>query len=365
MTDSAPIDTPPAPAAESAPTGSPELQALLADMNGLSVRADEAFANAASVEALEEVRLEFLGKKGVLAELNRRFGTVSVEEKPAAGKALNTHKEAITARLEVRRAELEAAALKARLSTESVDITLPGTMPARGRLHPVTQVRREIEGIFRAMGFQVTESPEIETDWFNFEALNFPPDHPARDMQDTFFTDRGRVLRTHTSPNQIRTMSTMTPPFAVVSAGKVYRCDSDITHSPMFHQMEGFVVGKNVSMGHLKGTLQQFVNALYGVNTPTRFRPSFFPFTEPSAEVDIQCVFCKGKGCRVCSNSGWLEVLGCGMIHPNVLTNCGIDPEAWTGFAFGLGLDRLAMLRYGINNIRLLYENDVRFLSQF
>jgi phenylalanyl-tRNA synthetase alpha chain len=363
MSETSTDTTSPAPADDAG--ASAELKALLDDINGLSGQARAAFDESADLKALEEARLRFLGKKGILAELNQRFGKLSGEERPIAGKVLNNHKAQIIHLEKARRETLEAEALQQRLASESIDVTLPGVLAGDGHLHPITQTRRQVERIFRGLGFQVSESPEIETEWMNFEALNFAPDHPARDMQDTFFVERGRVLRTHTSPNQIRTMLGAKPPLAVISAGKVYRCDSDVTHSPMFFQMEGFMVGKNISMGHLKGVLEAFVHGLYGAGVGTRFRPSFFPFTEPSAEVDVACVFCKGSGCRVCSNSGWLEILGCGMIHPNVLSNCGIDPEVWSGFAFGMGIDRIAMLKYGISDIRLLYENDLRFLTQF
>jgi len=336
--------------------GSAELQGILADAARVGAEAVAAIGEAASLDAIEELRIKYLGKKGDLAELNRRFGALSAEEKPIAGKVLNSHKAQIVRAEKETRERLEAAAIAERLQSEAVDVTLPGTAPKRGHLHPIVQVQREIERIFSSMGFRATESPEIETEWVNFDALNFLPDHPARDMQDTFFADRGRVLRTHTSPNQIRMMSTLKPPFAILGSGKVYRCDADATHSPMFFQMEGFMVDRNVSMAHLKGTLQEFLHGLFGESTKVRFRPSFFPFTEPSAEVDIQCDWLP---------AGWMEILGCGMIHPNVLRNCGIDPEKWSGFAFGLGLDRIAMLKFGIDNIRLLYENDTRFLSQF
>ncbi len=335
---------------------SAELRGLQADLDGLSAAAEADFNAAGELAALEEVRLKYLGKKGLLAELNRRFGALSAEEKPIAGKELNEHKARILDLFEHRRTELEDAAINARLETERVDVTLPGTTAPRGHLHPVVQVQRDVERIFRTMGFKVTESPEIESEWVNFEALNFPPNHPARDMQDTFFTERGFLLRTHTSGNQIRTMMNSEPPLAVISSGKVYRCDSDATHSPMFFQMEGYVVGRDISMAHLKGTLQEFLTGLFGRKVKSRFRPSFFPFTEPSAEMDIETPWAEGQ---------WMEILGCGMIHPNVLRNCGIDPEKWSGFAFGMGLDRVAMLRYGITNIRLLFENDLRFLSQF
>ncbi len=342
-----------------------DLQSLIADIQNVSAQAHEAFDKVADLKALDDLRVQYLGKKGILADLNRRFGTLSPEEKPIAGKNLNNHKAQIIGMEKARREQLEREAINARLMSEAIDITLPAVAPAAGHMHPITQVQRQVEGIFRSMGFRVTQSPEVESTWVNFDALNFLPDHPARDMQDTFFVERNRVLRTHTSGNQIRTMIDQEPPLAIISSGKVYRCDSDVTHSPMFFQMEGYLVDKNVSMSHLKGVLQEFVHGLYGPKVGVRFRPSFFPFTEPSAEVDIACVFCKGSGCNICSQSGWLEILGCGMIHPAVLKNCHIDPEEYSGFAFGMGIDRIAMLKYGISDIRLLYDNDLRFLSQF
>jgi len=368
--DSTSVESAPAsPAGEQAePASSAALAALLGDISGLTEEARAAFAAATDLRALEDVRLAFLGKKGKLAEANQRFGSLSPEEKPIAGKNLNNHKAQIIHLHKERLGALEAEELNRRLEGEAVDVTLPGIAPPRGRLHPVERVVRDIEATFRALGFRVTESPEIETEWVNFDALNMPADHPARDMQDTFFLDRGgRVLRTHTSGNQIRTMLGGEPPMAALHIGKVYRCDDDVTHSPMFFQMEGFMIDKNISMAHLKGVLNEFVKGMYGKDAKTRFRPSFFPFTEPSAEMDMSCVVCGGKdrACRVCSGTGWLEILGCGMIHPQVLRNGGIDPEQWSGFAFGLGLDRITMLKFGINDIRLLYENDLRFLGQF
>lgn len=352
-----------APAAET--DGSPELRGLLDELQQLTPEARAVFASVTNLEDLEEARLAFLGRKGRLVALNQRFGALPNTEKPIAGKLLNNHKAQIIRLEKERREQLEAAELDRRLQTEKIDVTLPGASHPRGALHPIVQVQREVERIFTSMGFRVTDSPEVETEWVNFDALNFQPDHPARDMQDTFFVDRGRILRTHTSGNQIRTMLDSEPPLAIISSGKVYRTDDDPTHSPMFFQTEGYMVDKNVSMGHLKGALLEFIHAFYGKKVGMRFRPSFFPFTEPSAEVDIECVFCRGKGCRVCSQTGWLEILGSGMIHPNVLRNCGIDPEKWSGFAFGMGLDRLAMLKFGVDNIGLFYQNDMRFLSQF
>lgn len=347
------------------PAGSPELMALLAEMTEKLPTALERIEAAKDLRELEDTRVAILGKKGLLAEINAKMGPLSPAEKPIAGKNLNNRKAQLIHAFDAKKELLEAAALAASLEAERLDITMPGIRPRAGHLHPVAQTVRDISAIFRTMGFTVETGPEIETEWFNFEALNIAPDHPARDMQDTFYTERGRVLRTHTSPTQIRTMLRKKPPIAIVVPGRVYRCDADVTHSPMFHQIEGLYIDRHVTMGHLKGVLNEFFSALYGYQIPTRFRPSFFPFTEPSAEMDIQCVFCKGDGCRVCSNSGWLEVLGCGMVHPKVLKNAGLDPEEWKGFAFGLGADRIAMLKYGINDIRLLTENDLRFLRQF
>ena len=364
MSEPTTTDSNPQPEAPGEAAASP-LDALLADVKCVGEQARAEFKGAGSTAEVEELRIKYLGKKGLLAEINQRFGALSNEEKPIAGKLLNNHKAQIISVAKGRREALELAEINTRLKAESIDVTLPGTAPSGGHPHPVLQVQRQVEEIFRSLGFQITESPQVESEWVNFDALNIAADHPARDMQDTFFTERGRVLRTHTSGNQIRTMIEMEPPLAVISSGKVYRCDSDVTHSPMFFQTEGYMVGRDISMSHLKGVLKEFLEALYGREVATRFRPSFFPFTEPSAEVDIACVFCGGDGCRVCSDSGWLEVLGCGMIHPVVLRNCGIDSEKWSGFAFGLGLDRIAMLKYGINDIRLLYEGDLRFLSQF
>lgn len=369
MTDQPTAETTPEPQAaapaEPLPEGASDaLRALLEDAAHTSPEARAVFASIQNLKDLDDARVEFLGKKGRLAAINQRFGTLSAEEKPIAGKLLNQHKAEIIRLEKERREALEAEELQARLKGESIDVTLPGTAAPVGKLHPVTQVRRQIEEIFASLGFRVTESPEVETEWVNFDALNFQPDHPARDMQDTFFAERGRVLRTHTSGNQIRTMTELDPPMAIISSGKVYRCDSDPTHSPMFHQMEGYMVGKDISMAHLKGVLNEFIHGLYGPGVRMRFRPSFFPFTEPSAEVDIDWKSTQGKVGKD-TPPQWMEILGCGMIHPNVLRNCGIDPEEWSGFAFGLGLDRIAMLKFGIDNIGLLYQGDMRFLGQF
>ncbi len=331
------------------------LASLIADLNAVVPEARKAISAAADRKAIEQLRVQFLGKKGRITKLNQRLGKLSGEERPVAGKLLNTQRTEITALLEKRTAELEVRELESRIAEEAVDVTLPGIRPARGGLHPVTRVTREIEEIFRSMGFRLESGPEVETEWLNFDALNMPEDHPARDMQDTFYTERGHVLRTHTSPTQLRSMLAAKPPLAVITTGKVYRHDSDATHSPMFHQMEGFLVDEAISMGHLKGVLHEFLRALYGPDVRTRFRPSFFPFTEPSAEVDI---WFEARG-------GWMEVLGCGMIHPAVLRNGGIDPERYSGFAFGLGIDRMTCIKFGIPDLRLLFENDLRFLRQF
>jgi phenylalanyl-tRNA synthetase alpha chain len=301
--------------------------------------------------------VELNGKKGVLAALSARMAALSPAEKPIAGKLLNNHKGVVIRALNDRREALEAAALKAALQAEAVDVSLPGIRPRAGAIHPVQQTRDELARIFRLMGYVVETGPEVENEWFNFDALNMPDDHPARDMQDTFFVERGMVLRTHTSPVQIRTMLKRKPPFAVITPGKVYRCDADATHSPMFHQMEGLLVDRHVSMPHLKATLLEFLRAYFGPDVEMRLRPSFFPFTEPSAEVDV--MFGAGESRR------WLEVLGCGMVHPKVLANAGLDPKEWQGFAFGLGIDRLAMIKFGVPDIRMLYENHMRFLKQF
>lgn len=316
-------------------------------------------------EAFQEVRVRFLGRKGELTALMKGLGSLSPEERPLVGQLVNTVKDEIESRLGL---ALEAAAAKARtirLESEKIDVTLPGRAPAKGTKHPVSLVIEEVCDIFAGLGFSVAEGPEIEHDWYNFEALNFPPEHPARDMQDTFFVDNNLLLRTHTSPVQIRTMLQRKPPVRIIAPGTVYRCDSDATHSPMFHQIEGLMVDRNIAFSDLKGILTVFTNQLFGQNTGVRLRPSFFPFTEPSAEVDIACVICGGKGCRVCKQSGWLEILGAGMVDPEVFRHVGYDAEDISGFAFGMGIERIAMLKYGISDMRLLFENDIRFLRQF
>ena len=316
-----------------------------------------------SSEPLKQLRIEFLGKKGCIQALMKDLRQASPEEKRQLGKLINDFKQYVQNLLEEREQELKKPEHSSK--SESFDTTLPGRREIAGTLHPITQVMNEITKIFMGLGFQVEEGPEIETDYYNFEALNIPENHPARDMQDTFYVEGGAVLRTHTSPVQIHVMENCEPPLRIIAPGKVYRCDSDISHTPMFHQIEGLMVDKNISFSHLKGIMSIFLQEVFGKETKVRFRPSFFPFTCPSAEVDIQCVICGGTGCRVCSQTGWIEILGCGMVDPAVLKCVNYDSEKWTGFAFGLGIERISMLKYGINDIRLFFENDLRFLKQF
>lgn len=334
-------------------------------LDALIRQAEDASAAATTLIELDAVRVRFLGKKGEITEQLKQLGKLSPEERPAAGQHINYAKAQVQNVLEVRRAQLEQAELSAKLNKETIDVTLPGRGQASGGLHPVTRTLQRIEQLFRQIGFQVAEGPEIETEFYNFEALNIPAEHPARAMHDTFYFPDGRLLRTHTSPVQIRVMQQHTPPLRVIAPGRVYRCDSDVTHTPMFHQVEGFMVDTDVSFADLKGVLHDFLQHFFERELAVRLRPSYFPFTEPSAEVDIACVICGGSGCRVCKNTGWLEVLGCGMIHPNVFAHVGIDNERYTGFAFGMGVERLTMLRYGVNDLRLFFENDLRFLKQF
>jgi phenylalanyl-tRNA synthetase alpha chain len=319
----------------------------------------------ASLAALDEVRVRLLGKKGLLTEQLKGLSKLAAAERPAAGQRINDAKAAVQAALEMHRIRLEQAALERDLAKGAIDVTLPGRGQEPGSVHPVTRTRLRIERIFSQAGFQVASGPEVEDDFHNFEALNIPKNHPARAMHDTFYFPDGRLLRTHTSPVQIRSMRAQRPPLAVIAPGRVYRVDSDMTHTPMFHQVEGMVVGENVSFANLKAMLHSFVERFFERPLAMRLRPSYFPFTEPSAEADIECVFCNGNGCRVCKHTGWLEILGCGMIHPNVLAAAGIDSEAWQGYAFGMGIDRLAMLRYGVDDLRLFFENDLQFLKQF
>jgi phenylalanyl-tRNA synthetase alpha chain len=316
-------------------------------------------------EELQSLKVKFLGKKGELTSIMKGIGGLTPEERPLIGQVVNSVRDRLEAAFEEKSISLRDKLKKDRLASEKIDVSLPGRRTPKGTKHPVTLVIEEISDIFAGLGFMVAEGPEIEQDYYNFEALNFPKDHPARDMQDTFFVQDNLLLRTHTSPVQIRTMLKQKPPVRIIAPGTVYRCDSDATHSPMFHQIEGLMVGKGVTFGDLKGILTVFTNQMFGSDIGVRLRPSFFPFTEPSAEVDIACVICRGKGCRVCKNSGWLEILGAGMVDPEVFRHVGYDPEEITGFAFGMGIERVAMLKYGINDMRLLFENDVRFLSQF
>jgi phenylalanyl-tRNA synthetase alpha chain len=321
---------------------------------------------ASDLAALDQVRVDYLGKSGALTAQLKALGSLPKEDRPAAGQAINRVKAEVQRAIEVRRGALEEAALAARLAEERLDVTLPGRGMPPGAPHPVMRTLERIEELFANAGFQVEEGPEVEDDYHNFEALNIPAHHPARAMHDTFYFPDGRLLRTHTSPVQIRVMEQREPPFRVIAPGRVYRCDSDLTHTPMFHQVEGFLVDEQATFADLKGVLYDFLrNFFEDEDLRLRFRPSYFPFTEPSAEVDVQCVKCGGAGCRVCKQTGWLEVLGCGMIHPAVFSHVNIDAERWLGYAFGMGVERLAMLRYGIDDIRLYFENDLRFLRQF
>jgi len=331
----------------------------------LLAQAEKDLASATDLQSLEQVRVRYLGKKGVFTQRMKELGKLPPEQRPQVGKVVNEARQKFQQALESRHAALQQAQLSRRLAAESIDVTLPGRGQRLEGLHPVTLTMRRIEKIFASVGFQVAEGPEIEDDYHNFEALNIPAHHPARAMHDTFYVDEHTLLRTHTSPVQIRVMEEDSPPHRIIAPGRVYRCDSDLTHTPMFHQVEGFLVDEGVSFAHLRGVLDEFLRNFFEQDVEVRFRPSYFPFTEPSAEVDIACVMCQGEGCRVCGQSGWLEVMGCGMIHPRVFEFVKIDLERYTGFAFGLGVERLAMLRYGINDLRLFFENDLRFLEQF
>jgi phenylalanyl-tRNA synthetase alpha chain len=330
-------------------------------INKLRQDFDSLLNSVADPKQLEQIRINFLGKKGLLQGLMKDLRNASAEEKPKLGKDINLLKQHVERKINNKTVGSKSAGKP----EEIFDTTLPGRKELIGTLHPITQVMEEITSIFFGLGFQVEEGPEIETDYYNFEALNIAKDHPARDMQDTFYIEDETVLRTHTSPVQIHTMENREPPLRIIAPGKVYRCDSDVSHTPMFHQIEGLMVDEGVSFSHLKGIMNIFLQEVFGKDTKIRFRPSFFPFTCPSAEVDIQCVICSGKGCRVCSQTGWLEILGAGMVDPDVFNSVGYDSEKWTGFAFGLGIERIAMLKFGINDIRLFFENDLRFLKQF
>ena len=336
------------------------------DLDSLLGAASQAVSDAADLSALDAVRVNYLGKKGQITEQLKNLGSLSPEERPAAGQAINQVKLKIQELLEARKTELSNQQIAEKLASETVDVTLPGRGVDPGGLHPVTLTMQRMENMFSRLGFDVATGPEVEDDFHNFEALNIPAHHPARAMHDTFYFDDGRLLRTHTSPVQIRVMENQEPPLRVIAPGRVYRCDSDLTHTPMFHQVEGLLVDEHVSFSILKGTLQEFLRMFFEQDDlKTRFRPSYFPFTEPSMEVDISCVICGGDGCRVCSHTGWLEILGCGMVHPEVFRHAGVDSEKYTGYAFGMGVERLAMLRYGVNDLRLFFENDMRFLEQF
>nr|WP_320116050.1 phenylalanine--tRNA ligase subunit alpha [uncultured Desulfuromonas sp.] len=334
-------------------------------LEAMLTAAKQALADAVDETALQDVRVQFLGKKGELTAIMKGMGGLSAEERPVVGAVANRVKDELSEAFDQRLAVLKQQAIAQKLANEKIDVSLPGRRGLTGSKHPVTLVTEELIEIFSSLGFCVAEGPEVEQDFYNFEALNIPKDHPARDMQDTFYIDDEVVLRTHTSPVQIRSMLKQEPPVRVIAPGTVYRRDSDITHSPMFHQIEGFMVDENITFGDLKGILTTFIQECFGKSVGVRFRPSFFPFTEPSAEVDIQCVICGGKGCRVCKNSGWLEILGSGMIDPEVFKSVNYDSERYSGFAFGMGLERIAMLKYGVNDLRLFFENDVRFLRQF
>lgn len=334
-------------------------------LSGLLEEAVNAVSSAADIAALEQLRVHYLGKKGVLTEQLKRLGGLSAEERPKFGKELNIAKQKLLAAISDRKNILQTSSQAETLAHNKIDVTLPGRGRGSGGLHPVTRTVERLKELFVGMGFEIADGPEIEDDFHNFGALNIPEDHPARAMHDTFYFDDGKVLRTHTSPVQIRFMENNEPPLRVIAPGRVYRCDSDVTHTPMFHQIEGLWVDESVSFADLKGLITEFLSEFFEKELEVRFRPSFFPFTEPSAEVDIACVMCSGKGCRVCGHTGWLEVLGCGMVHPEVFGHVGVDSEKFTGLAFGLGIERLAMLRYGVNDLRLFFESDLRFLRQF
>ena len=336
------------------------------ELEKLVNEAESAVQATDNLQSLDQVRVNYLGKKGSITAQMKNLGKLTAEERPKAGQIINQAKQAVQAAIEARKADLEAEKLNAQLANETIDVTLPGRSHGIGGLHPVTRVLNRIEDLFGQLGFEIAVGPEIEDDFHNFEALNIPESHPARAMHDTFYINENLLLRTHTSPVQVRAMKDREPPLKLIAPGRVYRCDSDVTHTPMFHQVEGLMVDEQVTFTDLKAILIEFLHQFFErEDLAIRFRPSYFPFTEPSAEVDIECVMCGGEGCRVCSHTGWLEVLGCGMVHPNVFKHVDIDSEKYTGFAFGMGVERLAMLRYGVNDLRLFFENDLRFLKQF
>ncbi len=338
----------------------------MTDLEELTKAATDAVAGAGDLVTLDNIRVEYLGKKGKLTEQLKQLGKLPEDERPAAGQRINEAKQTVQQAIEMRKQTLQEAELQQKLESERVDVTLPGRGEQPGGLHPVTRIMDRVRRLFEGIGFEMAHGPEIEDEFHNFDALNIPANHPARADMDTFYLqDFPLLLRTHTSPVQIRSMREQGAPIRIIAQGRVYRCDYDVTHTPMFHQLEGLLVDENVSMAHLKGILTTFLQAFFEREIRVRFRPSYFPFVEPGAEVDIGCLFCDGAGCRVCKQTGWLEILGCGMVHPNVLSACNIDPEQYTGWAFGMGIERLGMLRYGINDIRLNFENDLRFLEQF
>jgi len=340
-------------------------QTTAPDLDELVRTAREQIGAAEDLRALDELRVRYLGKKGALTAQLKRIGELPPEERKDFGQAVNRAKQALEEDIKARHEALQAASIEAQLTADAVDVTLPGRGHARGSLHPVSQTMDRLTDIFVRLGFEVADGPEVEEDFYNFEALNIPPDHPARAMHDTFYFPDGRLLRTHTSPVQIRHMLDNEPPLRIIAPGRVYRCDSDVTHTPMFHQIEGLAVGEDISFADLKGVLKHFLQQYFETDLEIRLRPSYFPFTEPSAEVDMSCVFCGGEGCRVCKHSGWMEVLGCGMVDPEVFRHSGIDATRYTGYAFGLGVERLAMLRYGVDDLRLFFDNDLDFLKQF
>ncbi|MCH4240238.1 MAG: phenylalanine--tRNA ligase subunit alpha [Oscillospiraceae bacterium] len=336
------------------------------ELQAIGSKALEELQSVSDQKLLDNLRIQYLGKKGSLTTILKQMKDLSAEERPAVGKLANEVRSNIEQAISKRTEELKKLELEHRLRTEAIDVTMPGKPKKLGSRHPISSTLDDLEEIFLGMGFSIAEGPEVEYDYYNFEALNIPKDHPARDDQDTFYINDNILLRTQTSPVQVRTMQSQKPPIRIIAPGRVYRSDAvDATHSPLFHQVEGLVVDKGITFADLKGTLETFIKRLYGEDSVVRFRPHHFPFTEPSAEVDVQCFNCHGKGCRLCKGEGWIEILGCGMVHPKVLSNCGIDPEEYSGFAFGIGLERIAMRKYNIDDMRLCYENDVRFLEQF
>ena len=341
-----------------------DIKSILDQINQLSGQIVKDIGTMTTSAALYELKVKVMGKQGAMSEISGHMAKASKEDKPTLGKALNEFKQKVEGAFEAKKQELEAKELEQKLQQERLDLTLPGSRHEMGNYHPIQVVMNQVIEILSKIGYAVRTGPQIEQDWFNFEALNIPADHPARDMQDTFYIDDTHVLRTHTSPVQIHAMMNEQLPLRVMAPGSVFRCDSDVSHSPNFHQIEGLLIDKNVSMADLKGTISYFVRELFGPNMKVRFRPSFFPFTEPSAEFDCSCPMCAGKGCRMCKQSGWIEIGGCGLVHPNVLRAVKIDPEVWQGFAFGFGIERMAIIQYGIEDIRLFAENDKRFLEQ-